>query len=445
MRKFNEQSKVRARTVATATTSQSAVALATGAQVVVSPPAKAQPTQKPPAPNPAPPTTPAEAQARLEQMQMMLDNDSDNTQQIVGAISPYLKNNPRRLIHFLNLFRLQAFIAFQTALLDLNPTQTAITLPQLGKVVAISIRWPGFMLDLIANPSLLNQLQRVAIGETTVANSPQLTIWSARTDLLDLLRFRAILSDITTYDAAFDLRDVNARRLLVISPAVPRQQAPPPTPAHQPTTDLIANTAATPSSTAAAFASSVQGEGIPLNPGLLSLGQEYEKVRREMNPGDDRTDRMTEITQRIATMLAPGSLNQVEDFFHHSSGGRIIALVLIRQNRLIAHALMAIRAIATAESPFEQYIALAFMDENFKDLDEPSRNALESTLKERFRSATGVAISESDPSRFILYRRIVDKLQNHDTVALQQGGISETTLEAQTKRPPRRKKTTKKK
>ena len=52
-------------------------------------------------------------------------------------VAPALESNPRRLKQFVNLFRLRAYIAGEIGAFDEVGGRT-LTLPQLGKFVAIS-------------------------------------------------------------------------------------------------------------------------------------------------------------------------------------------------------------------------------------------------------------------------------------------------------------------
>jgi hypothetical protein len=73
--------------------------------------------------------------------------DSNNVKRIIKMVAPVFDFNPRRLKQFLNLFRLEAFIANEMGLLDEVDGRRIMTLQQLGKFVAINLKWPNFMKD----------------------------------------------------------------------------------------------------------------------------------------------------------------------------------------------------------------------------------------------------------------------------------------------------------
>ena len=86
-----------------------------------------------------------------KRIKLSVSGDSDTIREIVLLVSPALNYNPRRILQFINLFRLRTFIACDTALLDHETAlsdQHALTLQQLGKFVAISLRWPLLLTDL---------------------------------------------------------------------------------------------------------------------------------------------------------------------------------------------------------------------------------------------------------------------------------------------------------
>jgi formylglycine-generating enzyme required for sulfatase activity len=81
--------------------------------------------------------------------------------------------NPRRLKQFANLFRLRAYIASDTGLFDEiydtsnNAVKNApLTLEQLGKFTAISLKWPLLITDLENYPNLLVRLEHYSRNHT---------------------------------------------------------------------------------------------------------------------------------------------------------------------------------------------------------------------------------------------------------------------------------------
>jgi KAP family P-loop domain len=109
-------------------------------------------------------TAPTEKQVKeRREREFTFDGDS---QQILDTSLMYARTlgpNPRRLKQFMNLLRLQAYIVNEIGFFD--PQQegtTAITIGQLGKFIAIGLKWPGLLADFAANPQLLAKLEDFA-------------------------------------------------------------------------------------------------------------------------------------------------------------------------------------------------------------------------------------------------------------------------------------------
>jgi hypothetical protein len=81
-------------------------------------------------------------------------------------IAKSISRNPRRLKQFINLFRLQAYIANETGLFDPDRNEAPrLTLEQLGKFVAISLWWPALLADFAQEPKILKRLEGWANGD----------------------------------------------------------------------------------------------------------------------------------------------------------------------------------------------------------------------------------------------------------------------------------------
>lgn len=112
---------------------------------------------------PPPAPSPAEVQVRRER-ELEFGRDSDKVRAVASMFADTLGRNPRRMIQFLNLFRLQAYIANEIGLFDANPGEnlSPLTLEQLGKFVAIALRWPILLAHFAEEPKLLERLEAFA-------------------------------------------------------------------------------------------------------------------------------------------------------------------------------------------------------------------------------------------------------------------------------------------
>ncbi len=85
--------------------------------------------------------------------------DSSLVREIVQMVAPAFDFNPRRIKQFINCFRVQAIIASQTGMFGASrdpQVYDALSPHQLGKLIAICLRWPRFLDDIIENPALLH-------------------------------------------------------------------------------------------------------------------------------------------------------------------------------------------------------------------------------------------------------------------------------------------------
>jgi KAP family P-loop domain len=126
-------------------------------------------------------------------------SDSSDVLKIASVVAAGFRFNPRRLKQFLNVFRLQRFIAHHTDQLRTPTKLNGATPEQLGKFVSILLRWPGLLPDLIMFPRFLADLgngEQIVLppaGSDQVASDPdrlrkeRILYWRDRLGFLDLL------------------------------------------------------------------------------------------------------------------------------------------------------------------------------------------------------------------------------------------------------------------
>jgi hypothetical protein len=87
-------------------------------------------------------------------------------------VAKALGANPRRLKQFINLFRLQSYIANELGFFDeRRPAAERITFEQLGKFVAVSLWWPALLADFAERPDLLREIQQLSITDNPSASA----------------------------------------------------------------------------------------------------------------------------------------------------------------------------------------------------------------------------------------------------------------------------------
>ena len=160
-----------------------------------------------------------------------LSADSDSVRDIVKMVAPSFEYNPRRLKQFVNLFRLRALLASQTGLFGVPRDNQfdPLTFEQLGKLVAIILRWPLLLVDVERRPGLLGILQTYSwnpksVGEVGSLNQrdSMLEFWLSKKNLMDLISFPSTYGRAPSEADAlkYGLHRIDLERFLQISPMV---------------------------------------------------------------------------------------------------------------------------------------------------------------------------------------------------------------------------------
>ena len=158
---------------------------------------------------------------RRQRIKLQVTNDGKVIREIIPMVAPALDYNPRRIKQFINLFRLRAFIAADTGLFDewVNTSsneavENPLTLEQLGKFVAINLKWPLLLEDLEADPELFQKLDRIFHPPSTeqYSNEERVKRWLNREKLKELFCYKQ------EPFADYRLVEVDGERLLQVSP-----------------------------------------------------------------------------------------------------------------------------------------------------------------------------------------------------------------------------------
>ncbi len=193
---------------------------------------KKQPGGKTPRQRTQPKSTPKQKiiLARREGLKLAVTEDSQNVRDIILMIAPVLDYNPRRLKQFINLFRLKTYIASNTGSFDELTDESnkvinePLTLEQLGKFTAISLKFPRLIIDLNTDRQLLKNLQHGALKKPADFSSYNETTkyWGEYQKLVELLRYPALwITDTLEFvplDDKYSLAEVDVDKLLQVSP-----------------------------------------------------------------------------------------------------------------------------------------------------------------------------------------------------------------------------------
>jgi hypothetical protein len=84
-------------------------------------------------------------------------DDNDEVQKSVREAAPYLDYNPRKIKRYINLYRLQALIAYRREVLE-----NTVSLEILGRWILIALRWPEFFDESLEHPNLPSNFLELA-------------------------------------------------------------------------------------------------------------------------------------------------------------------------------------------------------------------------------------------------------------------------------------------
>ncbi|HEY2859171.1 MAG TPA: P-loop NTPase fold protein [Terracidiphilus sp.] len=192
---------------------------------------------------PPPDTPPPPGAASVQAVRVATGKDDSHTlDALIDMANVAFDRNPRNVKQFINMFRLQAFIASETGLFE-NPEVTRwsgllLMVPQLAKFVALCMRWPRFVNTALNNPNLLTELEDHL---TTSYGAPKSPLTEDAQGWLSDRGLAALLS-FEVDEPQFRLAGVDLRLLMVIAPARTRADVnanvnvnvPPPTPTPAP-------------------------------------------------------------------------------------------------------------------------------------------------------------------------------------------------------------------
>jgi hypothetical protein len=125
-----------------------------------------------------------------DNLRVLLDNnDSVAIKKVISLVAPYLDNNPRKIKQFINIFRLYAYLSDELGLLNNNNKGivSGLTLEQLGKVVAISIRWPHFITQAISNDEFIKLYLKYVYGGISHSEASYCGLWRNEQNIINLL------------------------------------------------------------------------------------------------------------------------------------------------------------------------------------------------------------------------------------------------------------------
>jgi hypothetical protein len=141
---------------------------------------------------------------------------------------------------------------------------------------------------------------------------------------------------------------------------------------------------------------------------LLWLGEEYERIRIRLRPGDDRTQLIADLVRRAQVLAGERDAALVGEklFARGTEGARVIGLALAERDPQRQHLEMALSGIREMRSPFEQYNALLLAEGLTASLPLSGAAELQATIESQLERT----INKRDPSRWRRAQGLVSKL-----------------------------------
>ena len=145
---------------------------------------------------------------------------------------------------------------------------------------------------------------------------------------------------------------------------------------------------------------------------LEQCATEYETLRRTLDSGDERTQKMSAVVARVRSLAgqANQSVDEVKQMFNSGSDGkRIVALGVMRRMLEPAALDIVLSAIGQPRSPFEQYHALRAAEEMTPALDADQKRQLKAVLDDQRRPDKWLTPVNWD--RWTISNRILNAIQ----------------------------------
>ncbi len=130
------------------------------------------------------------AERRVARLRLRIAQDSAVVHEAVRMASPLFGNNPRRLKQFLSTYRLALALTDSQGILTAEPHRDGVTMQQLAKFVALTMKFPDLRAALAAKPTLLADLEEAEPGfqASDLETSPHLR-WLQSSLVRDVLKY----------------------------------------------------------------------------------------------------------------------------------------------------------------------------------------------------------------------------------------------------------------
>lgn len=164
---------------------------------------------------------------------VLVVNDGEDTKdfrEVTILLSKFFEYNPRKLKQYVNAFRLKAHIANSTGLFNSSDDTgiSYLTIPQLGKFMALTTLWPSLVDSLINEPNLFKKILKNDVVSNTLGTDrkdPEVEEWKENTAFMEVLKLKS--DNNTNNSMDYSMQNVDVRNLIQTSSPVKRETTKP--------------------------------------------------------------------------------------------------------------------------------------------------------------------------------------------------------------------------
>lgn len=292
---------------------------------------------------------PAVEQAkRVKQIRVKVAKDSDRIIDVIGMVTGLLDNNPRRLKQFVNTYRMALFLSSNQGLLDQEDGEAFLTPEQLGKYVAIILKYPEIRPHLAKDFGFLYHLQNQAVSTDPARRSA----WVADKRLSDLLAYGVVPNSGHFPSDVYSLEHFPAEKLFSILPNVPER------PGNEMPESMVGESGVARNRPVTTYGDLL----IPFE----QLAAKYEEIRGKEPASNDRTVKMTSIFQEArqhAKILSAETASKLLAILmaKDNDGARLMTLAIAAEHRQQSSVPWLLRVLDEYRSWFEHYNSIRTM------------------------------------------------------------------------------------
>lgn len=290
---------------------------------------------------------------KIQYLRIQLGGDSDDIYRIVSVVSIIFKHNPRRLKQFINMFRLALFISSRQGLLDIRKDQHRVTLEQLGKFIAMTLRFPDLRTKLKKDCAFLSLLENAAL---TGRNEESFGLWLNDENVKRVLRYGLNPKKDPFSVELYSLAHFPIDKLLSVLPEIPEVPSKP-----QNAVSIEDRASETVKLT------------IPVEQ-FETLASQYETIRLTQQAGNERTIKMTSLyedAKRHSALLDSKAVIDIFDFLRKklNAGPRLMAIAVASVHPRRENLGWLLEVLDDYRSPFEHYECIQAVMKHFEFVD----------------------------------------------------------------------------